>query len=176
MSDISDFNILVAKCGKTVGLKGSVKLIIYTDFLEIFKEKNHFRCGDRILTIESFNRFQNSVKFIEISDIDSAKMLNSLMLYTTKEMTSKYCKLNNNEFFWFDIVGLKLYDNELLLGHISDIERIANIDYLVVQTNLDLFKKPKNFLVPYISRYIIKTDLENKCIYTKDTLGILEES
>lgn len=40
--DSNEFNILVAKCGKSIGLKGEIKLIIYSDFSEIFTKGNVF--------------------------------------------------------------------------------------------------------------------------------------
>ncbi|RAX52071.1 16S rRNA processing protein RimM [Helicobacter sp. 16-1353] len=196
------FDILVAKCGKSIGLKGEIHLNIYSDFLDIFTRGNIFRCGDLMLTLESFNVHKNSAKFSEINDIESAKMLNSHNLYSSKTLTEKYCNLGENEFFWFDIIGLKIYDGDLLLGEVAEIERIVGVDYLVVNVDRDLLdsgassnfgdfgnssvgvssknskKKPKQkiFLIPYIERYIIKTDLKNKRILTQDTLGILEES
>lgn len=39
-----DFGILVAKCGKTIGLKGEIRLIVYSDFDEIFTKGNVFLC------------------------------------------------------------------------------------------------------------------------------------
>ena len=41
-----DFDILVAKCGKTIGLKGEIRLIIYSDFSEIFTKGNVFLARD----------------------------------------------------------------------------------------------------------------------------------
>ena len=41
-----DFGILVAKCGKTIGLKGEIRLIVYSDFDEIFTKGNVFLARD----------------------------------------------------------------------------------------------------------------------------------
>lgn len=171
-----NFDILVAKCGKSVGLKGYLKLIIYTDFIYVFKPNTIFLCNNRLLTIESFNRHKNIVKFVEINTIDEAKSLTSFELYTTKEITSQICKLENDEFFWFDIIGLAIIDNGIPLGIVYDIERIGNIDYLVIQTYESSILRPKQFLLPYIDRYVIGVDLSNKKINTKDALEILETS
>ncbi len=175
------FDVLVAKCGRTIGLKGDIKLIIYTDFLEIFTPNNLFKCGDSFLTLHCFNRHNASARFVEIADIENAKMLNSLLLYTTKDMTRKYCKLDDDEFFWFDIIGLNVYDGEILVGKVCDIERIANTNYLVVGVDSSIYDKyrhikAKQFLVPYIKRYIVRVDFSQKCVVTIDTIGILEES
>ena len=171
-----DFDILVAKCGKSIGLKGHLRLIIYTDFIDIFKPNNIFLCRDSMLTIEYFNHHQNSIKFLEINTIDEAKALTSYELYTTKDITSKMCKLGSDEFFWFDIVGLRIIDNDILLGVVENIERIGNIDYLIIKTNMIKFNKPKSFMIPYINRYVINVDLYKKIIYTRDAILILETS
>lgn len=171
-----NFDILVAKCGRSIGLKGNVKLVIYTDFIDIFQPNNIFLCNNKFLTLEKFNPHQNSVKFFEINTIDKAKSLTSFELYTTKEATSQMCKLGDNEFFWFDIIGLEIIDNGVLLGIVDDIERIGCIDYLVIKTNINQFSKPKSFMIPYIDRYIIDVDLTKKVIYTADAFGILETS
>ncbi|RDU57440.1 ribosome maturation factor RimM [Helicobacter sp. MIT 99-5507] len=171
-----DFDILVAKCGKSIGLKGHLKLIIYTDFIDIFKPNNIFLCKNTFLTIEHFNPHQNSIKFLEINTIDEAKALTSYELYTTKDTTLKICKLDSDEFFWFDIVGLNIIDNGILLGIVENIERVGNMDYLIIKTNMDKFSKPHSFMIPYIDRYIINVDLDKKIIYTRDAILILETS
>ncbi len=171
-----NFDILVAKCGRSVGLKGHLKLVIYTDFIDIFKPKNVFLCNNRLLTIEHFNHHRNIIKFIEINSIDEAKSFTSLELYTTREITSQICKLDNDEFFWFDIIGVNIIDNNIFLGIVDDIERIGNIDYLVINVNNNSAFKTKKFLLPYIDRYIISVDLSSKIIYTRDAIGILETS
>ncbi|RDU62642.1 ribosome maturation factor RimM [Helicobacter sp. MIT 14-3879] len=176
-----NFNILVAKCGRSIGLKGEIKLIIYTDFLDIFTKGNIFRCGDFKLTLESFNLSKNSAFFKEIRDIDSAKRINSLLLYSDRETSLKYCFLNKDEFFWFDVINLNVFDNNELIGKVLDIERIGNVDYLIIRVDEQIFKKypyikARNFYLPYISRYIIDTNLEIKSIFVKDSLSILETS
>lgn len=186
MQDFDDFNIqnfdvLVAKCGKSIGLKGEVKLIIYSDFLEIFTHGNIFKCGDSMLTLESFNPLKPSAKFKEITNIDSAKSLNSLLLYSSRELSDRYCKLSSSEFFWFDIVGLDIIEDDYLVGKVVEIERIGSVDYLNIEADLDFLSKnphikAKRFYLPYIERYILKTDLEAKCIFVKDSIAILEES
>ena len=82
------------------------------------------------------------------------------------------CKLDSDEFFWFDIVGLDIIDNGVLLGVVEDIERIGHIDYLIVRTNMNKFNKPKSFMIPYIDRYITNVDLDKKiAVVDVDNVG-----
>jgi 16S rRNA processing protein RimM len=61
---------------------------------------------------------------------------------------------------------------------VDDIQRMADTDYLAVNTEASLIEAglSKQFLLPYIERYIIKIDTEEKVVYTKDAKDILEAS
>ena len=50
--------------------------------------------------------------------------------------------------------------------------------YLSIKTEKGLVEEglSRNFLLPYIDRYIIKVDTEEKIVYTKDAKDILEAS
>ena len=67
---------------------------------------------------------------------------------------------------------------EINLGNIVDIDRMLNTDYLVIDTHSQLVEEgmPKSFLLPYIPRYIVDVDLEQKRVYTVDARDILEAS
>lgn len=184
----NDFHILVAKCGKSIGLKGEIKLIIYSDFSEIFTKGNILLAKNlpntpnesgHFLTINAFNPHKNSIFFNEIDNIDSAKNLTSFLLYSSKSLSEKYCNLGKDEYFWFEIIGLNIVENNIMLGKVSEITRIGNIDYLIIDVDSAIFDlyphiKAKRFYLPYIARYIL--DVKSGIIYTKDAFGVLEES
>lgn len=176
---LDDFNILVARCGRTIGLRGYVKLDIYTDFLSTFRVGAIFRCGDMLFTVEDFREHQKSVKFVEIADIDSAKRLTFLNVYTTRQNSVSSCHLNDDEFFWFDIVGLNVVDDGFSIGKVIDVERIGSVDYLLVEPHTTLIsntKLPRSFFIPFINRYILDVDIQNSVINTTEAFGILERS
>ncbi len=167
--DKRDFDILVAKCGKSIGLKGEIRLIVYSDFGEIFTQGNVFLCksdsawdlcdssldsqnshdsrndlgesGAFFLTLKSFNPHKQSAFFDEINSVESAKNLTSMFLYSSAFLTQKYCHLGENEHFWFEIVGMSVVDNGEIMGAVSDIERIGSVDYLLVATNPAILAK-----------------------------------
>lgn len=166
--DKRDFDILVAKCGKSIGLKGEIRLIVYSDFDEIWQKGNVFLCKsdsawdsslqERIadsrdnlgeshessaffLTLKSFNPHKQSAFFDEINSVECAKNLTSMLLYSSEFLTQKYCHLGENEHFWFEIVGMSVVDNGEIMGAVSDIERIGSVDYLLVATNPAILAK-----------------------------------
>lgn len=185
--DKSEFDILVAKCGKTIGLKGEIKLIIYSDFLEVFTKGNVFLCKGAessldsafFLTLQSFNPHKNSATFAEITSIERAKNLTSMLLFSTKSLTQKQCALSENEHFWFEIIGRSVVENGERIGVVSEIERIGSVDYLIIEVDCAIFAKyphikAKRFYLPYISRYVLSA--ENGVVAVQDALLVLESS
>ncbi len=171
--------IQIAQIGKTVGLKGELKLHIKSDFPEQFKKGNRFfTIDENILTIEKYNKNRSVVKFIEYNNKEDASVLTNQFLYSTIEKSRENCNLSKDEYFWFDIIGSLIYENEELLGQVISIERFEPNDFIIIKTDLKLVKNgyPNQFMIPYIDRYILDFDKNKKIIYTKDTKGILENS
>jgi 16S rRNA processing protein RimM len=171
--------VYVAKLGKAVGLKGHVKLFIDSDFPEQFKKGARFSTNKNVvLIIEEYNAQRGIVKFETINDMDSAKKFTNTQLFSTYEQTKKECHLEENQFFWFDMMECEVYEENQLLGKVTDIHRYPTSDYLEITTDISLVQKelPQTFLIPYIKEYIISVDINDKKIQTKNTFPILENS
>jgi 16S rRNA processing protein RimM len=171
--------IYVARLGKTIGLKGQQKLIIDSDFPEQFKKNSKFTTDkNQELTIESFNTNNNTVKFVGIDTIHNAKKLTNRQLFCSSQDTKKSCILNEKQFFWFDMIGLKIIENNEILGVIEDIQRMPLSDYLLIKTSQELQNKDysNQFLLPYVDNFIIKVDMKDKNILVKNSKDILEAS
>lgn len=169
----------VAVVGKTVGLKGQLKLNNKSDFINQFKKGAIFYDkNSNEFEVESFDKAKLLIKFTGYNDIDSAKILTNKILYTTKADTIKNCKLKKDEFFYFDIIGCKIVENNQVLGIVEDIEKFPMNHMLLIKTSDELTQKntPKNFYIPYNDRYIISVDIKNKTIFSKDSIDILENS
>ncbi len=174
--EIDPTQLTVAKIGKTVGLDGKLKLHLYTDFPEQFKKGAKFYSLGETLEIESYDTASSTVKFKNFNDVDSAAKLTNRTISTTLDDTRDRCRLGKDEFFWFDIVGLFVFENDENLGVVESIERYGAVDYLVVKTDAALVKSgmPKSFLIPYQDRFILSVSLEEKRInvsYAKDILS-----
>ena len=167
-------NIKVAQLGKTVGLRGDLKLYDFSDFPSQFKNGTTFFTDKKIeLTVSSFDSKKILIRFKDFEDIDLAKKLVNSFLLTNIKDSRKNCKLNKDEYFWFDIKGCQMVENEELLGEVFDIERIGDIDFLHVKSSENLEEK-KEFLIPYQDRYIIFVDIKNKIITTRHSKELYE--
>jgi 16S rRNA processing protein RimM len=166
--------IPIAKIGKTYGIKGWQKLHLLTDFPTQFKPGATFESDKITLTIEKIDLKRKLVKFKGYDTPEDAKKLTNRLLYSTPEKTREDIKLKENEYFWFDIIGCDVIENDKLLGKVIDIERV-DVDYLVIKTNGALVKEgfPKRFLINF-KRNIDNVDIENKKIYAKGAIDLLE--
>ena len=132
-----------------------------------------------ILKVLECNLNKDLIKFEDYEDVDLAKKLTNSELFTTEEATKEYCKLKENEFFWFDLISCEVFEDDLKLGKVKDIHRYPLNDYLEVETDFNLVERklPKNFLIPHIfGDFIDKVDIENKKIFVKNSFDILENS
>lgn len=169
----------VATIGRCVGLKGYLKLHNKSDFQEQFKKgATFFDKNNDQLTIKDYNRQKELVLFENFDDLDLAKALVNRTIYTTKELTRKNCKLKKNEFFQFDIIGLKVIENGEILGIVEDIQdNFANsLLYIKTDEKLIMSGNPKNFYIPYLEHFIISVNLDNEEILVKGAISILENS
>ncbi|WP_187152450.1 PRC-barrel domain-containing protein, partial [Campylobacter concisus] len=92
--------------------------------------------------------------------------------------TRKNCKLRKNEFFQFDIIGLKVVENGEFLGIVEDIQDNFANSLLYIKTDEEFITagKPKNFYIPYLEHFIISVNLDNEEILVKGARAILENS
>lgn len=171
--------IYIAKLGKTVGLKGQQKLIIDTDFPEQFKRNTKLITDKKQeLIIETYNTVNNVVKFVGIDSIEDAKRLTNRQLFVSSEDTRENCKLDDKQFFWFDMMNCTIKENDEILGKVTDIQRMPLSDYIMVETDSTLVEKgfSTSFLLPYTDTYVINVDIKTKLIIAQNAKDILEAS
>jgi len=169
--------IPIAKIGKTYGVKGWIKIHFLTDFPEQFKAGKSFLSDKITLTIENINRKNNTIKFLGFDTPEVAKKLTNRTIYSDETKSHNDIKLKKDEYFWFDIIGCKVYEENKLLGIVEDINRINDIDYIVVKVDKSMQTdgQPKRFLFDY-RRHIVEVDTENKKLTVQNTIPILEAS
>ena len=159
--------VLVAKLGRTVGVQGFVRLHNLSDFPEQFEcGASFFDKNSRVLKIKARNA--QSVLFEGFESLECAKTLVNLELFQSVEKSRASCKLGDDEFFYFDIIGLEVFENGLLLGIVKDILPAGN-DLLLIKSDESLVKKgfASEFYLPYVDFYIKSVELG-----AKDSKGV----
>lgn len=172
--------VYIAKIGKTVGLKGQLKLHIDSDFPEQFTQNSKFITNKKkSLEIDTFNATSKVVKFKGIDTIEDATRLINQQIFTTIESTKDNCTLKDDQYFWFDLEGCVIVENDITLGKITEIQRFPSSDYFHIKTTDTLVKEQSladGFLLPYLPQYIVSVDIDTKIIVTKGAFEILEAS
>lgn len=154
--------VLVAKLGRTVGVQGFVRLHNLSDFPEQFEcGASFFDKNSRVLKIKARNA--QSVLFEGFESLECAKTLVNLELFQSVEKSRASCKLGDDEFFYFDIIGLEVFENGLLLGIVKDILPAGN-DLLLIKSDESLVKKgfASEFYLPYVDFYVKSVELGAK--------------
>jgi len=176
MSDNKRF--FIAQVGKTHGLYGDLKLHIHTDFPEQFQEGYTFETSSGKLEILTINLVRGIVCFKGYEGIDYAKKLTNTKIYASLEETKERCQLKDGEHFWFEIETCEIEEDGVKLGKIAEMQRLADVNYMFIETDEALVKEgfATTFLVPYIERYVLETNVEKQIVLTKDAKEILEAS
>ncbi|HDZ5065716.1 TPA: 16S rRNA processing protein RimM [Campylobacter jejuni] len=173
--------VQVAKLGKTVGLKGYVKLHNLSDFSSQFKKDATFFIKNtrEILKIKHYNISSSTVLFENYEDVEKAKELTNLILFQSIEKSRQTCKLKKDEFFYFDILECEVFEEDKRLGRVIDILETGSSYLFEIQSDEKWIEKkyPKTFFIPYLDKFVKNIDIEKRQIFcTQDAFLILENS
>lgn len=157
--------IYIGKLVNTHGLKGEVKII--SDFKykkDIFKINNNIYINDTKYTINSYrsHKMFDMVTLSDINNIDDALSIKGYNVYIDRDEYSFSGYLDE------DLIGLEVYDKDILKGKIVDIYKTNNGDLLVIEGK-------NRHMVPNIKEFIENVDLDNKKVYIKYIKGIDNE-
>ena len=169
----------IATIGKTVGIKGDMKLHIKSDFPEQFVKGATFLINKKDkITLSDVNLDRGLVKVNNLSNPEDAKKFTNAKLFTTYEETRKNCHLDEGEYFFFDLEDCEVYEDAQKLGRVYEIERINITNYLSIVTDEALVEKgfAKRFLVPFIEPFKVDVDIDKKVITLSGAMDILEAS
>lgn len=160
--------IYVGEVTNTHGLKGEIRIISDFEF------KNKVFIQDMILylgkrkqpqTINTYRVHKNydMVTFDGIDDINEAIVFKGDSVYIKRNSIEIDGYLNE------DLIGLNVIAENKIIGTISKIMKSVAHDILVVEN------KKHQSLIPYVSEFVKKIDLNNKIIEINVIEGLLNE-
>ncbi|MBD8924210.1 16S rRNA processing protein RimM [bacterium] len=161
---IMDELVLIGKSVSTFGIKGELKVI--SDFE--YKDKA-FKVGNIILLNNQEHKI-TSVRYHKnyvLVTIDSLNNINYVLDYVGYNLYIKKgsLKLNESEYLYKDLIGAKVYENDLYLGDVTEI--INNSIYYLARV-----KKEHEFLIPLIDNFIVRFAKDEKILYTKNASSL----
>ena len=150
--------ITVAEILTTHGIKGNLKIKSYSDNEKRFEKGSKLFLDGNLVTIESSFKHKGNIiiklkNYDDINDVE--KFIGHELTIEDKDLE----ELDNGEYYLFDLVGLKVYENNQELGFIKDvITGVYPNDIYVIE------KDGKEVYFPALNATIKNVDLENKKI------------
>jgi len=148
--------LVVGKLRRAHGVGGEIPLELYTHMLELFTPEDEVYIGESHVpyTIEK-TRWKGDLLLIKlkgISDRTNASQLTNQLVYVQK---SQLPDLEEGEFYYHDIIGLRVYDrNENYMGILRQILTTRANDVYVIQNDVG-----DEVLIPAIEDMILDVDL-----------------
>lgn len=156
----------------THGLKGTVKVKSFTDFIdERYKKGNTLYIDFKKEYIPVTIKKCKTVKGLEFVDFDEYTHINDIEkykrcdLYISKEDVHEITE--EDTYYFTDLIGLEVYEKSFV-GIVKDVREYPQAEYLVVDT-----KEKKNVLIPFIKEFVTDVDLKNKRITVTVPEGLL---
>ena len=163
--------IHIGTFGKPLGLKGEVKINMYTSDYESFKSLNPYIAVDG-RTIWNFHYLKISRgkligRLQECISRNCAEKLNGKKIFTNK---INLTKIKKNQFYVFDLINCEVKTtNDKLLGKISNIDNFGAGDLINIKQSNGI-----NFFIPINKENVVKVNIKKKLVTVNPIKGILD--
>ena len=166
----------VGKIVNTQGLQGEMRVLSVTDFAEerfkkgnklaLFDKKDQFVMDVEIASHRKAKNF-DIIKFKGMYHINDIEKFRDFSLKVAEEDLSD---LEDGEFYYHEIIGLEVYENNVLLGTIKEILQPGANDVWVVKR-----KGKRDLLLPYIPPVVLGIDIEQGRVDVEIPEGLDDE-
>ena len=167
----------VGKIVNTQGLQGEMRVLSVTDFAEerfkkgnilaLFDKKDQFVMDVEIASHRKVKNF-DIIKFKGMYHINDIEKFRDFSLKVAEEDLSD---LEEGEFYYHEIIGLEVYENDVLLGTIKEILQPGANDVWVVKR-----KGKRDLLLPYIPPVVLGINIEQGRVDVEIPEGLDDEN
>ena len=168
MECISMEKILVGMITSPVGLKGEVKVYNYSDRTQIYEETEIFYLGDEPRKLERFRTQKNMlvIKFEGVETREAAEELRNREVFVTRDDLPE---LEEGEYYLRDLIGMKVFQEDNLIGEVADVITNTSQDILKVMT-----VEGAEALIPGVEPILQSIDTDKKIITVDLPEGLLD--
>ena len=148
----------VGKIVNTFGIKGEVKVALYTENINNFKKGNKIYVNNKEMQVEH-SRLQKNMLILKLKGVDNMTDAEDLRdSIITVERSKK--ELPAGTYYIADLIGMEVYsDDGNKLGIVEDIYNTGANDIYVVKNDLG-----KQILLPGIKEVIKEVNLDTEKI------------
>ena len=163
----------VGEIVNTHGIKGEVKVKSNSDFTDVRFQQGevlevHPRNGETVELVVTSHRVHKGLhmlKFEGRNNINDVEHLKGETLY--QERDHEDIELAENEYYYSDIIGCTVFNEDEPLGRVTEIFETGANDVWVVQGD-------KEYLIPYIADVVKEVDVEGRQIHITPMEGLLD--
>lgn len=161
----------VGTFGQPQGLRGEIKINIFTSSLESFKMLKNFFIENEKKPINFKNVRKVGKKFIasleDCIDRDMALSFRGKNIFVLRESLPK---INKDKFYIFDLIKCKVMDKDnIYIGDVIDIKNFGAGDLIEIKN-----QKGKDFYIPMNNDNLEDIDIENKIIIANPIEGLID--
>lgn len=163
--------IRIGQIINTHGHRGELKVFPLTDDISRYSDLEHvyIKRGDGYKSYEvSGIRFHQGLVLLslrEVLDMNEAEKYKGLYLELPE---NELRKLPEGHYYIFQLVGLKVYEQEKLLGEITDIFKTGSNDVYVVESK----ERKKPLLIPALKDVVKNIDIDKGFIKVELPMGL----
>ncbi len=173
----------VARLTKAHGLKGGIKLELYTDdpkarfvpgaqfHMQVPETSPWFNTTITLAELRWYNSHPVAF-FKEIPDRTAAESAVKAILLLDQDET----QLPDEPSAWYDhqLVGLDVYRDGVLVGEIAAVEHMPAQDLLAVRVLDDATGESREVLVPFVAAFVPEVDIAAGRVIVTPPLGLFE--
>ncbi len=159
----ADDLLVLGKIVSVHGIRGEVKVYSFTDPIDNLLDYRHWtlRRGDEVRQVELANgRLQGNVLVAKLAGLDDREVARTYADFEICVPRSELPALEEGEFYWHQLVGLKVVDQTgQLLGKVDHLFETGANDVLVVRPCVGSLDERER-LLPYTDQCVLSIDLE----------------
>ena len=156
--------------GHPLGLKGEIKINIFTSSFESFKILKNYFLGDEKSALNFLSLRKIGKKYI--ATIEGCKDRNTALGFKNKNIYTfreNFPIIKDDEYYVLDLIGCEVINKEkLILGNVIDIKNFGASDLVEIKKN------KKTFYIPMNQDNIINIDIIKRKILVDPMEGLLD--
>ena len=161
--------IQVGNFGQPQGLKGEIKINIFTSSLESFKILNSYFTEDKSALIFKKIKFvgKKIIACIEgCENRDDAFLLKGKYIFCLRK---NFPNTKDNEYYILDLIGSRVVDlKKNIIGVVKDVKNFGAGDLIEINNS------DNNFYIPMNDENLVSVNLDKKTIVIDPIKGLLD--
>jgi 16S rRNA processing protein RimM len=174
---MTDDYIRIAVAAGAHGLNGRLKILVISDIRERFDEGNTVfiktTAGFREFKILNFIEQKGRTGLLElegINDRDAALSLKGSDIFIDGEEAERTRgDLDENSFYYHDVIGCTVYCQDKMFGTVTDILEAGSGEILIISDD-----RGKQFMVPFVGSMVETNNIRNRRLDIYPVEGLFE--